>query len=164
MTLRRTARLGTRPSLLAVAQSGLIADALSRTDPGLDAQLVPISTPGDRDRHTSLCQAGRGDFFSADIDAALASRKSVSRNKKMMTLGEAEMHFAKATILKKLGRPGEAGEERMIAEQSFAWLKRQRPTGGQTEKPPSYARGGVPVGVYDDLLRRVRLGLPGEGK
>ena len=52
--------------------------------------------------------------------------------------------------------------ERMIAEQSFAWLKRQRPTSGQTEKPPSYARGGVPVGVYDDLLRRVRLALPAE--
>ena len=77
----------------------------------------------------------------------------------------AEMHLAKAMILKKLGRPGEAEKERTIGERNLAWLKTQRSGGyGHVEKPPSYARGGVPVGVFDDMLKRIRLALPGEGK
>ena len=99
----------------------------------------------------------------ADIDAALAARKSASRHKKAMSLGEAEMHLAKAMILKKLGRDKEAEKERTIGERYQAWLGNQQ-SGGQTEKPPSYARGGVPVGVYDDFLKRIRVGLSGEGK
>ena len=100
-----------------------------------------------------------------DIDAALASRQIASRHKKAISVGEAEMHLAKSTILKKLGRNAQAAQERMIGERNLAWLKTQRAGGyGPVKKPPTYARRGVPVGVYDDMLRRVRLALPGEGK
>ena len=32
------------------------------------------------------------------------------------------------------------------------------------EYPPTYARNGVPAGVHDDLLKRVRLKLEGSGQ
>mgnify|MGYP000996071071 CR=1 FL=1 len=106
-----------------------------------------------------------------DINAALSHRAAGSRNKDALSLGEVEMHFAKSTILKKLGRDVEAEKERTIAEQGFAFLEAQAPdsywlgkmqTGSSSsygEKPPSYARYGVPVGVYDELLKSIRLKL-----
>ena len=73
------------------------------------------------------------------------------------------MHLAKSTILKKLGRAEDAEKERTIAEDLLAWLG-NKPDGGYGENPPTYARGGVPVGVYDDLLKRIRLALSGDVK
>ena len=121
----------------------------------------------DRFQGRALAYMGLKDWKAAltDIDAAMSSRQRVSRHKKAISIGEAEMHLAKSTILKKLGRDEEAKKERTTAEQYLTWLENQ-PSGdeGHVEKPPSYARYGVPVGVYDDLLKRIRLGLPGEGK
>ena len=132
----------------------------------------------DRFQARALAHMGLNNWEAAltDIDAALSHRAAAARHKKALSLGEVEMHFAKSTILKKLGRDEEAEKERTIAEAGFAWLQAQAPdsywlgkmqtgsSSGYGEKPPSYARGGVPVGVYDDLLRRVRLALPGQGK
>ena len=128
---------------------------------------LPPYWDADRLQGRALAHMGLKDWEAAltDIDAALASRKSASRHKKAMSLGEAEMHLAKATILKKLGRNAEAEQERVTGERNLAWLTTQRSGGyGHVEKPPSYARGGVPVGVFDDMLKRVRLALPGEGR
>ena len=68
------------------------------------------------------------------------------------------MHSVKAAILKKLGRSEEAANERALAERDLAWLEKVP----DAEYPPSYARQGTPVGVYDDLLKTVRLALEGE--
>ena len=52
--MQRTLKLGTRGSLLAMAQSRQIAAQLMRLHPGLDIQLHPVTTRGDRDQSTPL--------------------------------------------------------------------------------------------------------------
>lgn len=60
-------RLGTRASALAMAQSRMVADALSRAS-GEDVELVQISTAGDRST-APVAQLGVGVFVSALRDA-----------------------------------------------------------------------------------------------
>jgi hydroxymethylbilane synthase len=69
--VQRTLRLGTRGSLLAMAQSRQVAARLMDLHAGLDVQLRAITTRGDRDQSTALSQVDDADFFSAEIDAAL---------------------------------------------------------------------------------------------
>jgi hydroxymethylbilane synthase len=65
-----TLRLGTRGSALALAQSGLVADAL-RTATGQAVELVEISTAGDRST-APVASLGVGVFVSALREAVLA--------------------------------------------------------------------------------------------
>lgn len=62
-------RIGARDSLLSRLQA---ASALARlqTETGLTFELVPLSSPGDRDQTTDLRQSP-GDFFTRDLDDAL---------------------------------------------------------------------------------------------
>ena len=64
-------RLGTRGSLLAVAQSRQIARALERAHPDLTVQLHCLSTRGDRDQSTPLASVRDAQFFSDTLDSAL---------------------------------------------------------------------------------------------
>jgi hydroxymethylbilane synthase len=60
-------RLGTRRSPLAVAQARLVADGLR------EAEIVPMSTAGDRDRTRRFDEIGDGrGVFTGDIERALA--------------------------------------------------------------------------------------------
>ena len=60
-------RLGTRRSRLAVAQTQLVADGLA------EAEIVPMSTAGDRDRSRRFDEIGDGrGVFTRDIELALA--------------------------------------------------------------------------------------------
>ena len=68
---RNRLRLGTRNSLLAIAQGRLIAKALRERRPELRIEFVPIETRGDRNRRTPLSQVDDPDFFSAELDTAL---------------------------------------------------------------------------------------------
>ena len=68
---RNSLRLGTRNSLLALAQSRLVANALHREHPELQVSLVPVETRGDRDQRIPLSEVRDADFFSAELDAAL---------------------------------------------------------------------------------------------
>ncbi|MGQ0577041.1 MAG: hydroxymethylbilane synthase [Pseudonocardia sp.] len=75
-------RLGTRPSALALAQSGLVADRLRAA--GRDVELVEVRTPGDRSS-APIPELGVGVFVSAlrdalargDVDVAVHSYKDL---------------------------------------------------------------------------------------
>ncbi len=77
-----TLRIGTRPSKLAVAQSGLVAERLRAA--GHDAVLVEVATPGDRSS-APVAELGVGVFVSAlrdalaagDVDVAVHSYKDL---------------------------------------------------------------------------------------
>lgn len=66
----RTLRVGTRASLLARTQSGHVADQL-RNLLGVDAELVDVSTEGDRTAAPLATLGGAGVFVSALRDALL---------------------------------------------------------------------------------------------
>ena len=67
MTATRTLRIGTRASALARTQTELVADAL-----GVDVEIVPIVTEGDRSSAALTQIGGTGVFVSALRTALLA--------------------------------------------------------------------------------------------
>jgi hydroxymethylbilane synthase len=83
VTVHGKLRLGTRGSALALAQSGMVADAL-RLKTGRDVELVEITTAGDRSS-APIAQLGVGVFVSAlreaiaakEIDFAVHSYKDL---------------------------------------------------------------------------------------
>jgi hydroxymethylbilane synthase len=62
-------RLGTRGSLLALTQSGLVGKALEER--GQTVGLVTITTTGDRDQTSALSSIGGKGLFTKELDAAL---------------------------------------------------------------------------------------------
>lgn len=73
--MTRTIRIGTRGSALALAQTGIIADALRRA--GEDVEIVKVSTPGDRSS-APIPEIGVGVFTSALRDALLKKQVDVA--------------------------------------------------------------------------------------
>ncbi len=68
-------RLGTRKSLLAWAQSSWVAHEIESLNPGLTVELVGIETRGDRVLDVPLSQVEGKEFFVAELDDALKSRR-----------------------------------------------------------------------------------------
>ena len=66
-----TLRIGTRASALAMAQTRLVADALSAKN-GVQVELVPITTAGDRSTASLSSLGGTGVFAAALREALLA--------------------------------------------------------------------------------------------
>jgi hydroxymethylbilane synthase len=71
MSSSTSLRLGTRPSLLAIAQSRLVKTQLEELHPQLHIELVQLETRGERDQRTPLTAVADPDFFSAELDNAL---------------------------------------------------------------------------------------------
>lgn len=71
MPARTTLRLGTRGSLLALAQSRIVSRMLRAADPGIDIEIVIIGTRGDRELQVPLTEVTDPGFFCASIDTAL---------------------------------------------------------------------------------------------
>ena len=63
-------RLGTRRSPLAMAQARHVADRLRET--GVDCEIVPVDTSGDRRRDVPLATIGGQGVFAVEIQRALA--------------------------------------------------------------------------------------------
>lgn len=64
-------RIATRESRLALAQTGLVADALRARHPGLAVALVPMTTKGDRVLDRPLAQVGGKGLFVKELEVAL---------------------------------------------------------------------------------------------
>jgi hydroxymethylbilane synthase len=64
-------RLGTRGSALALWQARRVQERLEQAHPGLDCELVIVSTQGDRDKTTPLATLGGQGVFTKELQAAL---------------------------------------------------------------------------------------------
>jgi hydroxymethylbilane synthase len=83
-------RIGTRKSVMALAQTGEIARRLTAAVPGLDVEIVKFETSGDSDQTSKLLQhGGKGGAFvteirkavlSGDLQAAMHSLKDMPGN------------------------------------------------------------------------------------
>jgi hydroxymethylbilane synthase len=66
-------KMGTRRSLLALAQSGWVAREIERTNPGIRVETVGIDTRGDKILDVPLTSVQGKEFFVAELDDALRS-------------------------------------------------------------------------------------------
>jgi hydroxymethylbilane synthase len=73
--MNKTLKLGTRRSLLAIAQSGGIARRIEQSNPGITVELVGIETQGDRILDIPLSKIEGKEFFVAELDKALAEKE-----------------------------------------------------------------------------------------
>ncbi|HTW88940.1 MAG TPA: hydroxymethylbilane synthase [Candidatus Binataceae bacterium] len=64
-------RIGSRPSVLAMAQARLVEDWLKASLPALAIEIVPIRTSGDRLTSASLAEAGGKGLFVKELEQAL---------------------------------------------------------------------------------------------
>ena len=64
-------KLGTRRSLLAWAQSSMVARKVENQTPGIQVELMGIDTQGDKILDKPLYQMDGKDFFTAELDLAL---------------------------------------------------------------------------------------------
>jgi hydroxymethylbilane synthase len=71
VTTTRTLVAGTRGSVLALAQTALVLDALRAAHSGLDLRLEQIRTQGDRDKASPLAAIGGTGIFVKELEAAL---------------------------------------------------------------------------------------------
>lgn len=71
--MKSVLKLGTRKSLLAIAQSQWVAHEVEKHNPGIQVELVGIETRGDRITDIPLSQIDGKEFFVAEIDSALKS-------------------------------------------------------------------------------------------
>lgn len=69
---RRLLRIGTRASKLAMVQAETVAAAVRAHDPAIDAELVPMTTTGDKILDRPLDKVGGKGLFVKELDAALA--------------------------------------------------------------------------------------------
>ena len=64
-------RVGTRRSILAMAQTRMVVETLSATSPGVDFEIVPMSTKGDVVRDRPIGEIGGDAPFAAELEDAL---------------------------------------------------------------------------------------------
>jgi uroporphyrinogen III methyltransferase/synthase len=72
--MKHQLKAGTRSSRLALSQTESALKMLSTRFPDLQCELVPFSSPGDRDTAADLITAP-GNFFTSDLDEALLNGK-----------------------------------------------------------------------------------------
>ena len=69
--MSRLIRIGTRASKLALAQAQMLARALTEAHPGLQTELVAMTTAGDRELHKQLSDWGYKGLFTKELEDAL---------------------------------------------------------------------------------------------
>src|SRR3954468_22760772 len=71
MSEPRIVRIATRESRLALAQTGMVRDALLARHPGLAVEIVGMTTRGDRILDRPLAQVGGKGLFVKELEVAL---------------------------------------------------------------------------------------------
>jgi hydroxymethylbilane synthase len=69
--IKKVIRLGTRKSLLAVAQSQWVAREIEKKNPNIQVELHGLDTQGDRIQDVPLSKVEGKSFFTAELDRAL---------------------------------------------------------------------------------------------
>src|SRR5437870_7436992 len=67
--------IGTRPSQLAIAQATIVKQQLEKTLPGLECELLPIKSSGDRLTNAPLADVGGKGLFIKELEEALLSKR-----------------------------------------------------------------------------------------
>lgn len=73
---KRTIRIATRSSPLALAQTQLVVEALQRYNPDIPCTLVPMTTPADKAPHTPIQSIGGKGIFIKTLETALLAREA----------------------------------------------------------------------------------------
>ena len=95
-------RIATRKSALAVAQTTLAAKALVSANPGLEYELVPMTTEGDRRLDKSLASFGGKGVFIKELEVALLEgRADIAVHSLKDMPAEVMPEFKLATVLKR---------------------------------------------------------------
>ena len=95
-------RIATRKSALAVAQTTLAADALVSANPGLEYELVPMTTEGDRRLDKSLASFGGKGVFIKELEVALLEgRADIAVHSLKDMPAEVMPEFKLAAVLKR---------------------------------------------------------------
>lgn len=144
MTNHSNLRIGTRKSLLALAQANLVKDELIRHFPSVKIELVPILTTGDIRTDKALAEIGGKGLFTKELEEMLLDGRidmAVHSLKDMETKQKAGLHLA-ATL------PREDARDALIA-----------PRAGSLDKLPSGAKVGTSSLRRTALLRICRPDL-----
>jgi hydroxymethylbilane synthase len=95
-------RIATRKSALAVAQTTLAANALVSANPGLEYELVPMTTEGDRRLDKSLASFGGKGVFIKELEVALLEgRADIAVHSLKDMPAEVMPEFRLAAVLKR---------------------------------------------------------------
>jgi hydroxymethylbilane synthase len=73
--MKATLKIGSRPSKLAIIQAGIVRDAIVSALPGLEIEIVPIKTSGDKILTPSLAEVGGKGLFIKELEQALVERR-----------------------------------------------------------------------------------------
>ena len=71
--MKKTIRVGTRKSLLALAQTGIVKEKIEKAFPDVEVEIVKIDTDGDPILDRSLTSFGGKGVFTAELEAELLS-------------------------------------------------------------------------------------------
>jgi hydroxymethylbilane synthase len=69
--MKKTIRIGSRDSVLAIIQAQIVIDAVKQTNPALELELVTIKTTGDKILNKSLDAIGGKGLFIKELEQAL---------------------------------------------------------------------------------------------
>ena len=146
---------------LAAIEKGDFKEALALFDgvqsPVAGVKRAPDPWTADRLHGRALASMGVKDWKAAlvEIDAAITQRREDLDENTCRCHGVVEMLLTKAIILDRLGRAKEAQAERRLATGE---------THPHAAAPTRIEKSGVPVGVFYDRLKRIRLARWGDEK
>src|SRR5688500_14582359 len=67
--------VASRASRLALTQTGLVADALRAAHPGLEVEVLEVTTEGDRDQRPFAAIGGKG-LFTSEVERAVVEGRA----------------------------------------------------------------------------------------